>query len=144
MGQVSDISVNPSQAGLTIAALLRQLLPGQSWSDVRRLVEVRRVRLNDELCLDPARRVKEGDRFELLAKPQPAPRLDDNIRVRHLDEHLVVVEKPSGLNSVRHPSEREWNAERKALSPALEELVPKHIARLEGRAPTAPLPLLPV
>jgi 23S rRNA pseudouridine1911/1915/1917 synthase len=144
MRQISDIVVGASQAGLTIAALLRQLLPGQSWNDVRRLVEVRRVQLNGELCLDPARRVKEGDRFELLAKPLPAPRLDDNIRIRHLDEHLVVVEKPSGLNSVRHPSERDWNAERKALSPALEELVPRHIARLEGRTPRGPLPRLRV
>lgn len=113
--------VTREQAGLTLAALLRELLSGQSWTDVRRLVEVRRVQLNGELCLDPARRIKEGDQFELLAKPLPAPKHDDNIRIRHLDEHLVVVEKPSGLNSVRHPSEREWDAERKALSPALEE-----------------------
>ncbi len=132
------------QAGLTVAALLRQLLPGQSWSDVRRLVEVRRAQLNDELCLDPARRVKEGDRFELLAKPLPVPRHDDNVRIRHLDEHVVVVEKPSGLNSVRHPSERDWTAERKALSPALEELVPKHIARLQERSGRGPLPRLRV
>jgi 23S rRNA pseudouridine1911/1915/1917 synthase len=146
MQMARDITtlVTPEQVGLTIAALLRQLLPGQSWSDARRLVEVRRVQLNGELCLDPARRVKEGDCFELLAKPLPAPRHDDNIRIRHLDEHLVVVEKPSGLNSVRHPTEREWNAERKALSPALEELVPQHIARLEKRPPRGKLPRLRV
>ena len=144
MSPSANLTISSEQAGLTLAALLRQLLPKQSWSDVRRIVEVRRVRLNGELCLDPARRVKEGDLFELLPRPLPGPRHDDNVHIRHLDEHLVVVEKPSGLNTVRHPSERDWNAERKALSPALEEIVPRHIARLENRSQKGTLPRLRV
>ena len=37
------------------------------------------------------------------------------------------------VNAVyRHPSERAWKAERKALTPTLEDLVPKLIARREG------------
>jgi 23S rRNA pseudouridine1911/1915/1917 synthase len=140
----TTVTIQSEQVGLTLAALLRGLLPGQSWSEVRRLIETRRVRVNGDLCLDPARRLKEGETVELLGRPLPAPRHEENIRVRHLDEHLVVVEKPSGLNSVRHPVEREWTAQRKALSPALEEMVPKLIARREGRFHKGPLPRLRV
>src|SRR5260370_31278878 len=108
--------VTPAQANQTLAALLRQWLPGQSWSQVRQLVAGRRVRLNGEVWLDPARRLKENDKVEVLARPAPGPRLQHAVNLRHLDAHLVVVEKPAGISTVRHPAERDWNARRKALS----------------------------
>jgi 23S rRNA pseudouridine1911/1915/1917 synthase len=125
-----------------LAAVLRARLPGQSWSAVRALVAARRVKVLGELCLDPARRLKEGDAVELLARPEPRPRQPAMIALRHLDEHLVVVEKPAGISTVRHPSERAWNADRKALSPTLEDLVPALIAQNEGRRRKGPLPRL--
>jgi len=142
MSQTGLLSISGEHAGQTVAALLRLLLPGQSWNAVRRMIAVRRVRLNRELILDPARRVKEGDTLELLAHPLPAPRRFDDLVIRHLDEHIVVVEKPSGVSSVRHPSEREWTHERKTLSPTLEDLVPKQIRHLEGKFQKGPLPRL--
>jgi 23S rRNA pseudouridine1911/1915/1917 synthase len=45
------------------------------------------------------------------------------VAIRYLDQHLVVVEKPSGLATVRHPLERDWPERRKALSPTLEDIV---------------------
>jgi 23S rRNA pseudouridine1911/1915/1917 synthase len=136
--------VPQEQAGLTLAALLRQLLPGQSWNQVRRLIDTRRARVNGELCLDAARRLKEGETIELLPRPAAKPRQEEAIVIRHLDEHLVVVEKPSGMSTVRHPVERHWTERRKALSPTLEDLVPKIIARREGRVRQGPLPRLRV
>jgi 23S rRNA pseudouridine1911/1915/1917 synthase len=127
------IIVSADQAGATLAAVLRARLPGQSWSQVRRLVESRRVRVLGELFLDPARRLKEGDTVELLPRPAPPPRQQEAIALRHLDEHVVVVEKPSGLSTVRHPLERAWAPQRKALSPTLEDLVPGLIARTSSR-----------
>jgi 23S rRNA pseudouridine1911/1915/1917 synthase len=136
--------IPPELAGQTLAAVLRQRLAGHSWSQVRRLIETRRVRLNDEICVDPARRLKEGERLEFLARPAAKPRQPEAAVLRHLDEHVVVVEKPTGVNTVRHPSEREWPERRKALSPTLEDLVPKLIAREEGRLRKGPLPRLRV
>jgi 23S rRNA pseudouridine1911/1915/1917 synthase len=133
MDAFGPLTILPDQASLTLAAVLRQQLAGRSWSEVRRLIDVRRVRIDGELCLDPARRVKEGQTVELLAKPEPRPRQESSIVIRYLDEHFVVVEKPAGLNTVRHPSERDWTERRKALSPTLEDLVPPLLARTEGR-----------
>jgi 23S rRNA pseudouridine1911/1915/1917 synthase len=128
-----SLSIPAEQAGLTMAAWLRLRLPGQSWNQVRRLVESRRVRIDGDLCLDPARRLREGVCVELLARPAPRPHQAESIVVRHLDEHVLVVEKPSGMSTVRHPAERDWTERRKALSPTLEDLVPPLIARREGR-----------
>jgi 23S rRNA pseudouridine1911/1915/1917 synthase len=137
-------SVTPEQADKTLAALLRTLLPGQSWSEVRRLIETRHARINGELCLDPARRVHEGELVELLPRPAAKLRQPEQVTIRHLDEHIVVVEKPSGMNTVRHPAEREWTDRRRALSPTLEDIVPRLILRQEGRSPKATTPRLRV
>jgi 23S rRNA pseudouridine1911/1915/1917 synthase len=139
---LAPFTLSAEQAGLTLAAALRQRLPGQSWSQVRRLIETRRARVNGELCLDPARRLKEGEIVELLARPVAKPRRQESIIIRHLDEHLVVVEKPAGISTVRHPAERAWTERRKALSPTLEDLVPKLIRQREGRIRKGPLPRL--
>src|SRR5262249_55420331 len=62
----------------------------------------------------------------------------------YLDEHLVVVEKPSGMATVRHPAERDWPARRKTLHPTLEDVVPGLMAQREGRPSKGPLPRLRV
>jgi 23S rRNA pseudouridine1911/1915/1917 synthase len=139
---LTPFALSAEQAGLTLAALLRQHLTGQSWNQVRRLIETRCARVNGELCLDPARRLKEGETVELLARPAPKAHADQAIVLRYLDDHLVVVEKPSGISTVRHPSERDWNERRKALSPTLDDLTAKLIAHREGRVRKGPLPRL--
>src|SRR5207244_12652049 len=144
MRSLALVPISADQSGMTLAAILRGLLPGQSWTQVRNVVQSRRVKVNGELCLDPARRLKAGETLELLARSEPRPEQSAFIDVRHLDEHIVVVEKPSGINTVRHPAERAWSERRKALSPTLEDLVPKLIAQREGRLRKGPLPRLRV
>ncbi len=138
------LTISPAQAGITVAAVLRVRLAGHSWTQVRRLIESRRVKIGGELCLDPARRLREGQVVEILDRPAPKPRQHETIKIVHLDMHIVVVEKPSGISTVRHPLERDWPAQRKALSPTLDEIVPKLIAQKEGRLRKGPPPRLRV
>jgi 23S rRNA pseudouridine1911/1915/1917 synthase len=142
MSSFDPFPIVDDQAGLTLAALLRQRLPELSWNQARRLVETRHVKLDGEICLDPARRLRASVVVELLEKPAPPPRHRELLNLRHLDEHVVVVEKPSGVATVRHPAERAWTARRKALHPTMEDLIPGLIARTEGRRQKGPLPRL--
>ncbi len=135
---------SPGYADKTLTAFLRMLLPGQTWSEIRHLIGSRRVRLNGELCLDPARRLKEGDAIEVTARPAPKPHEQEAVVIRYLDEHLVVVEKPSGVSTVRHPAERDWPRVRKELSPTLEDIVPKFLAHYQSDHRRGPLPRLRV
>jgi len=138
------ITIETTLAGKTLAAVLRMRLPSQTWSQIQRLVQSRHVRIGSDLCLDPARRLKEGDVIEFLATSLPRPRQPEQTTIRFLDAHVVVVEKPAGIPTVRHPSERVWTSERKALSPTLEDIVPKLIVQEEGRTQKGPLPRLRV
>jgi 23S rRNA pseudouridine1911/1915/1917 synthase len=126
----------------TLAQALRQWLPGQSWSQVRQLVDGRRIRIDGEPCLDSARRLREGQTVVLLSAPAPRPRQHESLVLRHVDGHLVVVEKPSGIATVRHPTERNWPSRRKALHPTLEDLVLPLVAQREGQRRKGPLPRL--
>ncbi len=134
--------VAAEHADKTLTAVLRALLPGQSWNQVRRLVEGRHATINGELCLDPARRVREGETLELLGRPAPKPRQPDMVTIRHLDADVVVVEKPSGISTVRFGPEHDWDERRKMLTPTLEDLVPRQILQREGRRQKGPSPPL--
>jgi 23S rRNA pseudouridine1911/1915/1917 synthase len=98
-------------------------------------VAARRVQIDDALCLDPARRLKEGEVLEILRKAAPVHlgATVEGIAVRHLDDDIVVVEKASGVNTVRHPAERDWDDRRRELSPTLEDLTLRAIAEQLGR-----------
>jgi 23S rRNA pseudouridine1911/1915/1917 synthase len=137
---MEPFSVNPEHADKTLAALLRALLPALTWSQARQHVLSRRVRINGELILDPARRVREGDTVEVLGQSAPKPRQAETVVIRHLDEHIVVAEKPAGIPTVRHPAERNWKPRRRALAPTLEDLVQDQIVGREGRVRKGPPP----
>jgi 23S rRNA pseudouridine1911/1915/1917 synthase len=141
-GHFEPFAIPEGQAGVTLAALLRLRVPELTWSQAKRVVEARRVKLDGEVCLDPARRLRAGVVVELLARSAQPARQQELLTIAHLDEHIVVVEKPSGMATVRHPAERAWTARRKALHPTLEDLVPGLIARTEGRRQKGPLPRL--
>jgi 23S rRNA pseudouridine1911/1915/1917 synthase len=132
--------VEADEAGLTLAAFLRRRVPAVSWKEARRLVEGRRVRVGGELVLDPARRLREGAAVELLPGAAPRPASQEAVRLRYLDPHLVVVEKPSGMSTVRHPVETGWSERRKARSPTVDDIVPRLIASRERRTAKGPLP----
>jgi 23S rRNA pseudouridine1911/1915/1917 synthase len=137
-----DITITPEEAGATLAAILRAHLADHSWNQVRRLVAARRVKVGGDLCQDPARRLHAGEQLSLLASSIPKEPLFDAITIRHLDDHFVVVEKPSGMSSVRHPAERDWNERRKSLTPTLEDVVPRSISQAHGRSTRGALPRL--
>jgi 23S rRNA pseudouridine1911/1915/1917 synthase len=142
MPSSSQFTVNAEQANQTLAALLRQWLPGQSWSQVRKLVASRRVKLNGELWLDDARRLKPGDAVEVLGRAEPKQELLDTIVLRHVDEQIVVVEKPAGIPTVRHPAERDWMEPRRLLVPTLDDLVLRQLGQRLPRKPHEPRPRL--
>jgi 23S rRNA pseudouridine1911/1915/1917 synthase len=137
--------VADKHAGKTLAACLRLWLPGQSWTQVRKLIETRRVKINGEVWLDDARRLKRGDTVEVHARSERAPAvLIDQIPIRYIDEHIVVVEKPSGISTVRHPAERDWLEERRMLVLTLDDLVMRQIGINLPRKKHDPRPRLRV
>ena len=129
--------ITAEEAGKTLAAVLRARLEGTPWSAVQRLVTSRRIMIDGNLCRDEARRLKRAEVVKVLEHPLPPPPKEDDVVIRYLDSQVVVVEKPSGLTSVRHHEERAWKEDRKNIQPTLEDLLPRIIAKLEKSARAA-------
>lgn len=98
-------TVPPAQAGQTLSALVREILPGTSWSKAREICEGGRVLVDDVPTTDPARRMAAGERMEVrLGGPAPRQAALTDLVV-HLDANVVVVRKPAGILTV--PFERD-------------------------------------
>jgi 23S rRNA pseudouridine1911/1915/1917 synthase len=130
--------ISRAQAGQTVGGLLRGRL-GLSWPDAQRLVRERKVWLGGKPCCDPARRVSPGQRLEVRTPASPrgarkASHEAHGIVIRYADAHVVVVDKPPGLTTMRHADEAaEFGARGKRfLSPTLADLLPD---LLGGRGP---------
>ncbi len=123
--------VAPAEAGQTLAAVLRHRAAGEplSWGQVRQLITARRVQVNGTLCVDDARRLSAGEAVTVLTAALRPPPAAGELVVRHLDDHLVVVEKPAGVLSVRNPEEGGWDEKRKGRQPTLDELLQKRLPR---------------
>jgi len=81
---------------------LRELLPGKSWNDVRRMVRTGKVFVDGAALLDPNQSVRAGAELELR---QNAPRATrepalPKSAILYLDAQLVVVDKPAGISTV--------------------------------------------
>jgi 23S rRNA pseudouridine1911/1915/1917 synthase len=125
--------VLPRQVDQTIAAALREWLPGRSWSEIQRLLKARQVTINGNLSMDAGRRLRLTDVVKLLPHSMAPPPSEQDVRIRYLDKHVVVVEKPAGVTTTRHSEEHDMSSRRRQLQPTLDELLPRVIAKLERR-----------
>ncbi len=110
-------------AGKTICQVLRELLPDQSWRQIRKLVERRRVSVSGVLCLDVARRLTASETVFVADASFPPPPDDGDVSILHLDESVVVIEKPAGMVSLRHVAEINWPIKRRMQQPSADESV---------------------
>jgi 23S rRNA pseudouridine1911/1915/1917 synthase len=116
---------------MTLAAALRAHLPAHSWAAVRRLCVTGKVSVSDRQVVDPAFRVAGGESIAWRMNARDVRRDDrPSVRLVHEDRHLVVIDKPEGINSVPY--------ERKDTGTALDLI--REVWRLKGReATTTPL-----
>lgn len=124
------IQVDGSLATQSLVAALHQCLD-QSWGQARRLIEKRQVQVNGNLCLDAGRRLTVGEVLHVFPHPLALPPQENSVKIRFIDEHIVVVDKPSGMTTLRHPEERFWPAERRQRQPTLEECLNRIVAKRE-------------
>jgi ribosomal protein S4 len=66
--------IGAADEGATIAAALRRQLPDASWAQARKLCTTGKVFVDGQRALDPALRVRAGQRVALdRAAPRPDP-----------------------------------------------------------------------
>jgi 23S rRNA pseudouridine1911/1915/1917 synthase len=128
---MQTFTVAPHESGNTLLQVLRARL-ALSWSQTRRLIQGQQVRLDGVPCLDSGRRVQRGQRLEVADRTAESPKsADGDLVIRYADAHVVVVEKPAGLTTMRHPEEAAefGRRARRYLPPTLADLLPARLAQ---------------
>jgi 23S rRNA pseudouridine1911/1915/1917 synthase len=107
---------------------LRELLPGKSWNEVRRLSRTGKIFIDGVPLLDPTRLVPAGAEIELRQNAPRATRTPSLPRsaILHLDAQVVVVEKPPGISTVPYDENEQGT---------LDQLVMETISERGRRAP---------
>jgi 23S rRNA pseudouridine1911/1915/1917 synthase len=133
LAKLQTFHVTSQHAAHALQAALRAWLPDASWSRIKRLIADRHVQINGNVCVDATRSLQLGEVVRVSAHPLvPAVRAED-VQLVHVDPHVVVVDKPAGVTTLRHAQEREWSAQRKNREPTLEEWVAKLLQQQEPR-----------
>jgi 23S rRNA pseudouridine1911/1915/1917 synthase len=132
-------TVSRSFGDKTIAAFLRNVLTDITWSEVKKLLAARQVTINDRTETSEAYRLSGGERVivgqpEVKNSPAEGKKTPD-VKIVYLDDHVVVVEKPAGLTTIRHPHElREYHSSKVPFLPdTLIQVLPKLIVREEKK-----------
>jgi 23S rRNA pseudouridine1911/1915/1917 synthase len=105
MSAVRVAEVAPGQGGQRLDRFLADALPDLSRSRIKALILEQHVTRNGVGELDPAQKVKPGERF-LVTVPPAAPAKPEAqaipLEILFEDAHLIVIAKPAGLTV--HPA----------------------------------------
>ena len=141
MAAARTFQIRPVLAGHPVGAALRRLLPQQTPGELKRLVRERHVQLNGNVIVDEQKRLKAGDVVKVFEHPLAAPAGEQDVRVRFIDEHLVVVEKPAGVTTLRQGDEGAAPHRRRDRMPTLDEMLQRVVERnYQMRAAPSPTP----
>jgi 23S rRNA pseudouridine1911/1915/1917 synthase len=109
-----SLRIEADRAGHTLAAAVRAEYGELSWNRARELCRRGKVRVNDAVETDGARRLRAGDEVAIdpAGRRLHAQRLPD-AAVLHHDRQLIVVDKPAGLLTIAfEPGEKDTLVDR--------------------------------
>jgi 23S rRNA pseudouridine1911/1915/1917 synthase len=92
--------VGQGRRDATLAAIVRELYEGMSWSKARELVGAGKVKLDGEPHFDPATRIGAGAKVEVEPAGRRRKPASLEADIIHVDHDVVVVRKPAGLMTV--------------------------------------------
>lgn len=127
--QVIHFVVPVELSGKTLAAAIKQL-HAVSWAIAKHLLQQRQVAVNGVVCIEEARRLAAGDQVEISDRPINRPVQQEDVTIYHLDDDVIVLEKPAGVISLRHAREIDWPYEKRRQQPTLDEIALTKIGSL--------------
>jgi 23S rRNA pseudouridine1911/1915/1917 synthase len=124
---VSKVSL-PGSGEKPLDRWLRELLPGKSWNELRRMVRTGKVFIDGSAVLDPNQAIRAGAELELRQNAPRATRTPalPKSAILFLDSQLVVVDKPAGISTVPYDENERGT---------LDQLVMETISQRGRRAP---------
>lgn len=105
---ITEFLVTPGEQPKRLDVFLVNRERDISRSALQRLIELGRIRINDQV-VKPSQKIRPGDKITMdVPKPEPLELKGEAIPLEVLfeDEHLLVLNKPAGI--VVHPAPGNW------------------------------------
>lgn len=134
MSAFRNFHIDDRHHGASLSQVLKQLLAGRSWSDVKRLISNRHVQIHGNLCLDEGRRLKTGDVVKVWDEPLGKLPEASDIPIVFRDEHILIVEKPAGITTQREAREKGSRDQKQATLDELLNVVLSKLPRVQSPA----------
>jgi 23S rRNA pseudouridine1911/1915/1917 synthase len=96
--------ITDQDVGNRLDIVLVKLLPDLSRSNLKKIIELKQVRINNSIIELPSKKLKENDHIEItLISKDEEKILPSNIKlnIAHEDKDILIVNKPAGM--VVHP-----------------------------------------
>jgi 23S rRNA pseudouridine1911/1915/1917 synthase len=108
--ELRHLVIGECQHGMRLDKALVELVPEFSRSYIQQLIDLDGVKINGSIICKSSTRVKAGELGLIELRPTPQsqafkPEAMD-LNIEYEDEHLLIVNKPSGL--VVHPAPGNW------------------------------------
>ena len=126
--------VREHNVGQPLVEMLRRVFANKTENEVRRLISTRRVEIDGNVCFDSHRRLRKGETLRVHDDSVKAPPGEQDVNIRFQDEHLMVVEKPPGITSVREDEDEGRPSRQPTLDEVLQRLMDRDgLGKLPGR-----------
>ena len=139
--QAGEWTISAEQTEKTVSRLLKESMEDVSWNRLRKLISVRRISVNGQLCLDETRRLVADDVLRVHQESLPVPPDDEAVQIIKMDDSIVVINKPPRMVSLRHHAEMNWPPQKRRAQPSADEVVLRAVGRnLRERRDPSTLP----
>ena len=120
--------VSADETGLSLSQMLQLRLNDSATESASELIRQQRVQVDGNLCQDLRRQMRVGEVVKVLPHAVAARPTAEQIVIKYVDEHVFVIEKPSGLTTLRHADEKTWTGRRQRREATLDDLLPSVLA----------------
>ena len=122
----------------TLAKLVKTNRPDWSWNECKRAILSGRIYADGAASIDPTSRFSPDTAIEIRTNgsftPRPKLNLKNNLKVFFHDNHLIVIEKASGLESVPYETRTQTDVSRsKKKNPTAIDLARVFLETVERR-----------
>ncbi len=102
--------ITDKNVGMRLDIVLVKLLPNLSRSNLKKIIELKQVKINNLIAKSPSKKLKENDHVEInLIQKSEVKILPANIKLNIIyeDKDILIINKPAGM--VVHPGAGNYN-----------------------------------
>ncbi len=117
---MKEFLIGPNDQGQRLDRFLSKVMPEAGQGIIYKSLRKKRIKVNGKRITDGSLRICEGDRLEIYCNDEffatathadATPTFQHELWVVYEDEHIIVMNKPSGLPSQAEPGEDSLEAE---------------------------------